>query len=333
MPTTILASRFNTLVQELQSVLGNSSVVTPQIGYGNSYNAATVTGSRNQIDLSVVDKVTEEAFTNLYIDLVRCRVHQIGAAAFTIDPFVVGDYLTNGVSTDKIEESYIVALESLMSTIETDKFEIDIATQADIDNLKNSSGNPITSTRAESLRGPWNGTIAHIFSVSFGSAQQRRHFFNAGGEIRFSASNAYTGSQSKSINWKNLLSGMGVITFKADSSYSNNAVGSGSSVGNYSVNSSYQLIYRNSGTSPYSGNYYEVYARNVSDTELQFRVWFRDIDPESFPQIDEDVFGDLESKIELAIPDGTVNINGTDYDTVVFSGTITGTQTTLLSDF
>ena len=78
MPTTILASRFNTLVQDLQTILGNSSTVTPQVGYGSSYNAATVTGSRNQIDLSVVDKASEEAFRNLYIDLVRCRVHQIG---------------------------------------------------------------------------------------------------------------------------------------------------------------------------------------------------------------------------------------------------------------
>ena len=333
MPTTIEASRFNTLVQRLQSVLGTSSTGTPQVGYGSTFSVDTVTGSRNQIDLSVVDKVSEEAFVNLYTDLVRCRVHQVGTGAFTIDPFVVGDYLTNGISTDKIEETYITGLESLMTSIETDKFEIDIASQANIDNLRNSSGSPITSFRAESVRGPWNGTISHIFSVTFGSALQRRHFFNAGGEVRFSASNAYTGSQSKSINWRNLLTAMGVVTFKADRTFSNNAVGIGSLIGNYQTTGSYQLVYRNSGTSPYSGNYYEIYARSVSDTELQFRVWFRDIDPEAPPQIDEDVFGDLESKIELAIPDGSVNINGTDVDTVVFAGSIVGTQTTSLADF
>jgi hypothetical protein len=93
------------------------------------------------------------------------------------------------------------------------------------------------------------------------------------------------------------------------------------------------MVYRNFGTSPYSGNYYEIYARSVSDTELQFRVWFRDIDPETPPQIDEDVFGDLQSKIELATPNGTVNINGTDVDTVVFAGSVVGTQTTSLADF
>lgn len=333
MPTTIEASRFNTLVQRLQTILGNSGTVAPTNGYGENVNAITVTGSRNQTDLSIVDKVTNEIFSALYIDLVRCRVHQIGAVAFTIDPLVVGDYDTNGLSTDKVEEIYITNLETLMTSIETDKFEMDVATQADIDNLFNSSGLPITSTRLESVRGPWNGTISHIFSVTFNTPQERRHFFNAGGEIRLSASNDYSGSQQKSNNWKSLLSGMGVISFKASSSFSNNLTGTGTSIGNYQINSTYQLVYRNSGTSPYSGNYYEVYARNVSDTQLQFRVWFRDIDPESAPRIDEDVFGDLESKIELAIPNGTVNIEGTEYETVVFTGNIIGDQTTLLSDF
>ena len=39
------------------------------------------------------------------------RSHQIGAAA-AIDAFVIGDYDTNGATTDKIEESYILGLDS-----------------------------------------------------------------------------------------------------------------------------------------------------------------------------------------------------------------------------
>ena len=130
MPTTILATRFNNLQDRLEAVLGTSGSAAPTFGYGQTLNAALdVAGTRsNTIPNS--DKISAQQYEDLYIDIVRCRAHQVGAAAVTIDDFVIGDFETNAANTDKVEEAYISALESLMTTIELDRFDIDITTQA-----------------------------------------------------------------------------------------------------------------------------------------------------------------------------------------------------------
>jgi len=326
MTVVIESTRFNNLVQRIVAILGNSTNTLPTTGYGESINVDPfgVTGSRNQSDLSNVDKIDDSQFRNLYIDLVRCRVHQVGAAAFSVDPFVVGDYETNQSSTDKVQESYIQGLETLMSNIESDKFDIDIATQATIEPLTSSS-------RAQSLLGPWNGTLSHIFTVNFNSIEDRRHFFNSGGEIRFSADIDYNFSQDKTLKWQTLLNNIGVVSFKANNTLSNAGSGSGSNTGNYQLTSSYRLIYRNTGLNPYSGNAYEIYALQNSSTQLQFRIYFADSDPETGDAIDEDVFGDLASTVEYARADGTVDINGETFNTVVFDKSVTSTTISSLA--
>lgn len=322
MSVIIESTRYNNLVQRLTAILGNSVTSSPTTGYGETFNvnAFGVVGSRNQTDLSNVNKITDEQFRNLYIDLVRCRVHQIGASEFDIESFVVGNYATNKESTDKIQESYIQGLEALMSQIETDKFEIDIATQSVIESLTESS-------RFQSTSGSWNRTLSHIFTVNFENAEDRRHFFNSGGEIRFSANIDYNFTQDKTLKWKTLLNNIGVVSFKANSTFSNAGVGSGRNIGNYQLTGSYQLVYRNTGLNPYSGNAYEIYALQNSTTEIQFRIYFADTDNE---RIDENVFGDLTSTIEYARAEGTVNINGIDTDTVIFNKPITSTTISTL---
>lgn len=325
MSVVIESTRYNNLVQRLSAILGNSTTGSPTNGYGQLLNIDPfgVVGSRNQTDLSNVDKIDDSQFRNLYIDLVRCRVHQIGAAAFSVDPFVIGDYETNQSSTDKVQESYIQGLENLMANIESDKFDIDIATQATIESLT-------SSNRAQSLLGPWNGTLSHIVTVNFNSVEDRRHFFNSGGEIRFSADLDYTGSQDKTLKWQTLLNNMGVISFKANNTISNAGSGSSSNTGNYQLTASYQLVYRNNGLNPYSGNAYEIYALQNSSTQLQFRIYFADTDPETGDRIDEDVFGDLTSTIEYARADGTVDINGEIFDTVIFDNPVNSTTVSSL---
>ena len=324
MSVVIESARYNNLVQRIVAVLGNSTTGNPQTGYGSTITVDPfgVTGSRNQINLANADKIDSDNFRNLYIDLVRARVHQIGSSAFSIQPFVVGDFSTNQANTDKVQESYVQGLENLMTQIETDKLEIDVATQAEIDPLT-------SSTRLQSVSGPWNGTLSHIFTVNFGSIDERRHFFNSGGEIRFSANLTYTGSEDKTLKWQTLLSNIGVVSFKAVTTFSNAGTGSGSNIGNYQLTGSYQLVYRNTGLSPYSGNSYEIYALQNSATQIQFRVWFRDddaggpiVNPDDTP-VDENVLGDLTSTIEYVRADGVVDINGTEYTTVVFDRPVT----------
>lgn len=340
MSVTVLASRFNSLVNRINAILGVSTSGAPTTGYGqtNSIDSiATVTGTQSDPNAcataisnpSAFDKITADQYMDLYINIVRARIHQAGAGSVSINPFVVGGTgdCATASSADKITESYMTSLESLMTTVETNKLAIDITTQATIENLKNASNQNIESVYFNALRGPWNTQLFHIFTVTFSSALARRHFFNSGGQIRFSASlTNYTGSQPKTLDWQDMLNTMGVISFTANNTFSNASIGTGSSVGNYQLTSTYQLSYSNFGIYyAYTGNIYQIDALQVNDSTIQFRVSFRDIQVEN---VDEPVFGDLRSTIQIARPDGEAIINGTTYDTVVITPAPIGSTTT-----
>jgi hypothetical protein len=320
----IESARYNALRDKVNKVLGISTTSAPTFGYGQPIFTSSVTGNY-EANLSTTDKVTAEQYKNLYIDLIRIRAHQIGAAAITINPFVEGDFLNNSENADKIELAYIQSLESLATNIETDRFLIDANTQADIVNLEDASGNQIRSVRRNIFSGTWNGTISHIFQVEFADAAARRHFFNAGGQIRFNASVDYSGSQAKTIDWQTQLSAMGSILFKADRSESALGVGSGSLVGNNNLSSTYQVCYRKSGGALYINNDYVISARASSDRIIQFKIDFRDLGPNNATfGIDESVEGDFISSAQLLRPNGTVTINGEIFDTVEIKTPPTG---------
>lgn len=317
MSIPITAQRYNDLRSKANKVLGQSNVSDPTFGYGETFGTASVTGDYDT-NLLATDKVTAQQYQDLYTDLIRLRAHQLGVTSITIDPFVIGDYDTNLGSTDKVELTYIQGLETLATDIETDRFLIDASGQADIVNLKNSDGIPIQSTRTNAGRGAWNGTISHIFTVTFNNARQRRQFFNAGGQVRFSASVDYTGSQAKTVDWQTEMSDMGVTSFRGQDTINNNNEGSGSAIGNYDLTASYQLCYSKAGGASYARNDYRVFAQNVNDTVIRFKVDFNDNQPNDLTWgIDEPVYGDFNSVIELLQPNGTVTINGTPTFSVV----------------
>jgi len=316
MPTTIAANRYNTLRASVNKVLGNSNTSDPNYGYGETFRTSDVTGDYDT-NLSTTDKVTAQQYEDLYIDLIRVRAHQVGASSVTIESFVVGDYDTNLSDTDVIELTYIQGLETLGTNIETDRLLIDAAGQANVVALEDSNGNALTSTRLNSVSSNWNGTINHIFTVTFNNARQRRQFFNAGGQIRFSARVDYTGSQAKTVDWQREMSDMGATSFRATDTINNNSEGTGSNIGNYDLTGSYRLIYSKAGGASYARNDYRVFAQNVNDTVIRFKVEFNDNRPNDLTWgIDEAVLGDFNSIIELLQPTGSVTINGTDYDTV-----------------
>ena len=316
MPTTILATRFNNLQDRLDAVLGTSGSVAPTFGYGQTLNAALDVAGTRANTLPNSDKITAQQYEDLYIDIVRCRAHQVGAASVTIDDFVIGDFETNAASTDKVAEAYISALESLMTIVETNRFTIDATTQATTTNLTTSTNIAIASTYYTAVSGTWNNFLNQIFSITFPTTEARRHFFNAGGEIRFNGSVAYTGSQQKTSDWQSSLAGMGAVSFGANSTFSNSSVGSSSNVGNNNLTSTYQLCYRKDAGATYSQSAYEIYALTTGARTVQFKVLFTDPAPGGW-HIDEPLYGDWTSSVSLLVPNGSVSINGTAHDTVV----------------
>jgi hypothetical protein len=313
MPETILAERYNALRTSVNLVLGISSSGTPEYGYGQGFNTTSVIGSRAANDIANADKVLAQDYEDLYIDMIRARSHQVGVGV-AIDEFVVGDYEANSPTADKIEEAYVLGLESLATNLETDKFLVDS------NNLRLTSAPLANSSRPDS-QGTWNGTISHIFTMTFTTETERRHFFNAGGEIRLSASVDYSGSQAKTVDWQVILNAMGSTSFKATSTANNAAVGTGSSIGNYDLTNSYQLVYSRTGGAVYARNRYNVYAKEYATgnttSAIQFKVDFVDGQPNNTTWgIDEVVSGTFNSNVQTATPDSEITINGTLYPAV-----------------
>ena len=329
MPTTtpILASRYNTLRDNVNLVLGNSIAASPSYGYGQAFSTSSVVGSRAANDIANADKISAQDYEDLYIDLIRTRSHQIGTSV-AIDEFVIGDYETNPETVDKIEEAYILGLESLAADIITDRLTVAPA------NLTIETLPSVSSTRPAGFN--WTSQISHIFRITFTTSQERRHFFNTGGEIRFSASVDYTGSQAKTVDWQTILNAMGSTSFKAEQTVNNAGVGSGSNIGNYDLTSSYRLIYSRTGGSVYARNRYNVYAREYatgdSTSAIQFKVDFVDGAPNDTQYgIDELVFGTFNSIIESATANSQIDINGVTHDAVVFDSSISGALIRALS--
>jgi hypothetical protein len=327
MPTTILASRYNTLRNNVNVILGISDVSAPSYGYGQGFSTSSVVGTQAVTNPSTASKVTAQGYEDLYIDLIRVRSHQVGAAV-AIDEFVIGDYDTNAASTDKVEEAYVLGLESLATNITTDRLEV--AT----DNLTITGLPTASSTRPNAYT--WNGTISHIFVVTFDTDLERRHFFNTGGQVRISASVDYTGSQAKTVDWQTILNDMGSTSFKADNTVNNAGVGTGSNIGNYDLSTSYQQAYTKDGGAVYSRNEYLIYAKEYatgnSTSAIQFKVDFVDGAPNDLSYgVDEVVYGSFNSTVEIATPNSQIIINGTTHDAVVIDTVPTGTNIRVLS--
>jgi hypothetical protein len=314
MPTTILASRYNTLRNQVNLVLGTSANVSPSYGYGQALSTSGVSGTQSAATPSSASKVTAKNYEDLYIDLIRTRSHQIGAS-LAISEFVLGDYNTNGATADKIELAYIQGLESLAASIATDRFSVHPT------NLTVSSLTSASSSRPSSA---WTSTIWSIFTVTFNTELERRHFFNAGGEIRLSASTNYTGSAAKSVDWQTILGLMGSTSFKATSTSNNAGVGTGSNIGNDDLTNAYQQVYSRDGGAVYANNEYRIFAKEYatgnSTSAMQFKVEFVDGSPTD-PSwgVDEYVLGKFNSNIETATPSSQIAINGTVHNAVVIN--------------
>lgn len=314
MPNTVLASRYNSLRDQVNLVLGISSPASPQYGYGQGYSTNSKVGTRAVADPASAEKVAAQDYRDLYIDLIRAKAHQEGASSLSIDPFIVGDYETNDSSTDKIEEAYIQNLEALASGLQTNRFSV-AAT-----NLTTQANSAASSSRVNGL--PFTSEINHIFTMTWDTAEARRHYFNAGGQIKFGASVQYTGSQAKTVDWQQTLSAMGTTSFTATGTVNNNGIGTNSAFNNYNLSNSYQLIYRQDNGAVYRRSSYNIYALELNTGDatsaIRFKVQFYDGRPNNLATgVDELAYGDWFSTIQTAYAESTVAINGTPYDAVI----------------
>jgi hypothetical protein len=93
-----------------------------------------------------------------------------------------------------------------------------------------------------------------------------------------------------------MLSNMGTIKFNFADTTSSNNNGTGSTIGNYELTSTYQVVYTKTGSGVYIENDYIIYAKENSSKQIQFKIEFTD-DANGSGGADERVEGELSSVI------------------------------------
>ena len=160
----ITAARYNNAQARVAAIMGTGSTTE---GYGQTLNSSQVSTSLT---------VTATHINNLYTDLVAGRIHQTGGTPNSIAQIVIGDTIGDAASDGNVAKGF-ADFEALITTFEADPARFSLSAG------QSTSGTGITSTRTAQ----WNTDISHIVRVNFATADARRHFFNAGGSIKFEA--------------------------------------------------------------------------------------------------------------------------------------------------
>ena len=143
-----------------------------------------------------------------------------------------------------------------------------------------------TSSRTSAWGSSGTPEITHVFTHSFSSEAHARGFYNAGGEVLFTASRSggTSGSSagtigSQNANWTSLLSAMGTLTFNLNNLTSSGSTGTSAGKGFYELTTSYVQMYSKYGSGSYASNYYKIQAAvnsTTNPTVVTFKVIMRD---------------------------------------------------------
>ena len=268
--SVVTATRYNAIPSKVAAVLGTGS---GDKGYGMSLASAQVGAG---------DTVTATHIANLHTDINKCILHQTASATSAIVAPAASDVIEESNSTNKKGWA---------------QYEAE-STVAETNRLTAAGGNMTTTSElTESRTNAWGSspdTVNTTFTVTFSSADIKRNFFNAGGEIRMALALS-SGSGSKGTSWSNLFSGAGTIKFGRTAT---TCTGSGTttSIGNVDMTGSHQTIFsKDVGSGVYGENDFTITAKDNSSTVLEFIVTLNDDDAGDQTgtggPVDEDVGG------------------------------------------
>lgn len=315
MANIVTAERFNDLQTRITRILGfgdgdfgyKQGYSEPTGNYGPAESSSPVSTDA----LSNRNIATAEDTNQLYIDLLRARIHQIGIDNTEItnivkntriikdrnviaegESFFVDDDGTETVDPEGFAKGF-VDFELLMDSIENDKF-LCHSTQGVVETgeLAN-SGFPAVSQRTLG----WNTTIEFVVKVVFNDFDHRRAFFNSGGEIRLEAALDLP-EGAKSGDWADMLNSSGVIKFGYNDT-TGTAQGIKYPVGNNDLDQiDYQLLFTKSSTGItlggiYSANNFNISAILLSDRIIQFKFEFNDANASG--DVDDLIVGNMSA--------------------------------------
>jgi hypothetical protein len=166
---------------------------------------------------------------------------------------------------------------NLLEELENNRFDID------------SSQSEIQTIKIDRRTTPWNNILAATFEVVFSSADQRRYFFNSGGEILIEGILSDLDRESSSyLNneiWSKLIGNSGIISFGYN--YTKNTGNPGNTpngiIGNYNLTTDYQVIFSRGGAEQYlyADSRWTISAREKNPSTIEFLIEIKDKGPES----------------------------------------------------
>jgi hypothetical protein len=257
----VRAADFNLFANDINNIVG---IGANDSGYGQSHlviTAAVVGGA-----------VTASLWDELLTSMLYASRHQ-------------GTTITVPTSTADASWPAVSNIISILPTLTAD-----IATI--VSNKLNSSLSYMTVesnqiSDSETYVDPTNGTpvwtttnqIFYEAKLAFADPNARRHFFNAGGEIRFDAVlSSVDAAHAQSVDWQTMLSAIATVKLSHSSTESSASVGT-PGIGFNNLTSTYQLIYTKGGTGDYSGNQLNIEAKLSGTTDIDVKVKFDDAHP------------------------------------------------------
>lgn len=285
----ITAANYNDLQSSVADILGAGFADT---GYGQEPVSTALLAS---------DTVRAEHMNLLRDDINRIQVHQTGSLSSLLE-LVPGERVSAndiGGLVDKGFNQFVAVVNILTANKDT------------VDGTQVTLETATTSTRFAA----WNGEVVHSFTATFDTPEHRRAYFNAGGKIQLSATIEGDTTQ-KGADWNSILTNMGTIKFSANTTTKTGSAGLLQPVGNYDLTTSYQKIFERRGQADYyAENRFFIYAKEVSNRAIQFRVEFQDND-QGDPNDDELIRGTLTSIVKQLRPTGSyVSVASPSYST------------------
>jgi hypothetical protein len=252
----IRAADFNEFIGNINNIVG---IGTGDSGYGQD--------SLVIAELLPTDKIRATHWNSLLASISAAATHQgttISIPTSTSDPsFPVPSKIVEILPTLTYDIASVVAnklnYNPAQLVIETNKI------SSSKTYVNPSSGVP-----------NWVTTVYYEFSANFADDNQRRYFFNTGGQIRMSADLVPSGVDQQSLDWDALLSSVATIKMGINTTVSSGSVGTPGS-GFNTLTSTYQLVYTKGGTGAYSGNQLNVYAKLNASHGVTIKMSFDDI--------------------------------------------------------
>lgn len=234
---------YNNIRNTIVAVMSTGSATQ---GYGQSLASSPIAD---------YDFVTKTQWDNLRFDIVNAIVHQTGSVP-TITTIAEGD--TIRYASDQPNYQY----NTLATLANTNRFDLGAGQYATETGVTN-SGQTVS----------FSNSISCSVTITFASADAARYFFNTGSKIRFTSAFTPTLINTQNTTWQSTLT---------SASASPPVFGGQTpSVNFYNLTTSNQQFYSAQNSSPYSSNYWRLYARcdvgnnsNGTATQVTFTsVW------------------------------------------------------------